>query len=262
MAHQPRMTEEVQTIVQEPEISKAYYGQLKGVPHRYIISSGEAFSLYVNILAPVIEGQKKDLSVLIIKDGNASEPVATLDGENFEWTQFFEPFGYDNYWMGPEYKADVGAGKYEITVSSRHNDSKYSLAIGELEAFDFEETMNALRLIPVLKRDFFNECPANFIFSPFGWGLILIMYLLAFVVGFIYRLILKRVAKSKVRKRHKNIGRQDRLLRAVLGVALLVWAISTTWNPLLLFLSGFTFFEAIFSWCGFYAAIGKNTCPL
>jgi len=41
-----------------------------------------------------------------------------------------------------------------------------------------------------------------------------------------------------------------------------LWAITTTWSPILIFFSGFAFFEAIFSWCGFYAAMGKNTCPV
>jgi TM2 domain-containing membrane protein YozV len=60
----------------------------------------------------------------------------------------------------------------------------------------------------------------------------------------------------------KNIGKSDRLLRAVIGAGLLLWAITTTWSPILIFFSGFAFFEAIFSWCGFYAAMGKNTCPV
>ena len=34
-AHQPQIVEGRQTIVMEPEISKAYYGQLTGVPDVY-----------------------------------------------------------------------------------------------------------------------------------------------------------------------------------------------------------------------------------
>ncbi|MSR76165.1 MAG: DUF2892 domain-containing protein [Candidatus Ryanbacteria bacterium] len=88
------------------------------------------------------------------------------------------------------------------------------------------------------------------------------MYLLAGIVGLIYRAILKRVAKDSPRGVAKNIGKGDRLLRLVIGVAFLLWAITTTWSPILIFFSGFAFFEAIFSWCGFYAALGKNTCPV
>ncbi len=104
--------------------------------------------------------------------------------------------------------------------------------------------------------------PIMFIKSPFGWGLIVIMYLLAFLFGFIYRTILKKFAKGSVRGVAQNIGKSDRLLRIAIGVGLLLWAITTTWSPILIFFSGFAFFEAIFSWCGFYAAIGRNTCPV
>ncbi len=258
-AHQPRITESRLTTVIEPEISKAYYGELDGVQDVYIIEANEAFDLYVNILVPDIAGQKKDISAVILKDGTE---LAKLDGPTFEWKEFYEPFGADTYWMGPEYKARTEAGTYEIRVFSLENDSKYSLAVGQIEAFGGKEGFNALTIIPQLKRDFFNESPIGFIFSPFGWGLIVIMYLLAFIVGLIYRAILKKLAQGTVRGVHKNIGKGDRVLRLAIGLGLLVWAITTTWNPILIFFSGFAIFEAIFSWCGFYAALGKNMCPI
>lgn len=267
-AHQPRVTESRLTEVQNPEISKAYYGKLTGEPDVYVIKATEAFDLYVNVLVPDIEGQKKDISAVILRDvpagqGTAgSAQVAFLDGMNFEWKKFYEPFGADTYWMGPEYKARVEAGIYEIRVWSSGNDSKYSLAIGEIEAFDSKEGINALTIIPELKKNFFDESPIGFIKSPFGWGLIVVMYLLAIIAGLLYRFILERVAKGTVRGLHKNISKNDRLIRLVIGVGLLLWAITTTWNPILIFFSGFALFEAIFSWCGFYAALGKNTCPI
>lgn len=258
-AHQPRIVEGRQTIVIEPEISKAYYGQLTGVPDVYTIQASVPFNLYVNILTPDIAGQKKDVSATILKGG---EPLAVLDGTQFTWKQMFEPFGYDKYWTGPEYKAKVEAGTYVITVTSTSNDSKYSLAIGETEDFDIKEIMNALILVPELKSNYFNESPINFILSPFGWGLILTLYALAGMVGLIYRFVLQRLAKNSVRGVSKNIGTLDRVIRLLIGVALLLWAITTTWSLILIFCSGFAVFEAIFSWCGFYAAFGKNTCPV
>lgn len=266
LAHQPRITEGRVTVVTDPEISKAYYGKLAGEPDVYTIDAKMPFDLYVNVLVPDIAGQKKDVSAVILrKDSLGTMPsmqIAVLDGLNFEWKKFYEPFGADTYWMGPEYKARAEAGKYEVRVWSSNNDSKYSLAIGELEAFDQKEGMNALTLIPQLKKDFWGESPISFISSPFGWGLIVIMYVLALIVGLLYRFILKRVAKGTVRGVNKNIGKGDRLLRLAIGVGLLLWAITTTWSPILIFFSGFAFFEAIFSWCGFYAALGKNTCPV
>lgn len=259
LAHQPRITEGRLTEVPDPEISKAYYGELAGEPDTYIIAADEPFDLYVNVLVPDIAGQKKDVSAVVLKD---DAEIALLDGPAFEWVRFYEPFGADTYWMGPEYEARAAAGTYEIRVWSSNNDSKYALAIGKIEAFDGAETLNALTTIPALKQGFFEKSPIGFIASPFGWGLIIAMYLLAGIVGLIYRAILKRYAKGTVRGVHTNIGRGDRLFRLAIGAGLLLWAITTTWSPILIFFSGFAVFEAAFSWCGFYAAIGRNTCPI
>jgi len=259
-AHQPRIVEgSVVVAVIDPEVSKAYYGTLPGEPAVYTITAEEEFALYVGLLVPAIEGQKKDVSAVIIKDG---EPLATLDGAGFTWTKFTEPFGNDEYWEGPEYKAEAPAGTYEIVVSSPNNDSKYSLAVGEIEAFNFKESLHAVTVIPELKREFFNKSPIDFILSPLGAGLIVIMFGLAFAFGFLYRYILKKFATGTTRGVSHNIGKYDRLIRFAIGVALLLWAISTTWSLWLLFFAGFAFFEAIFSWCGLYAALGRNTCPV
>lgn len=255
-AHQPRIVKDNPTIVMVPEVSKAYYGTLDGKPAVYTIRSEKAFALYVGILVPDIAGQKKDVSAVILKDG---KPLALLNSANFQWKTFFEEFGRDTYWQGPDYKAQVDAGTYEIRVTSTNNDSKYSLAVGETETFDFNEGMNALTLIPELKKDFFNKSPIGFILSPLGWGFILIMFVLAFIFGFIYRTLLKQFARNTTRGAIKNIGTNDRMVRAVIGALLLLVAITTTWSPWLLFFSGFAFFEALFSWCGLYAAWGKNT---
>jgi hypothetical protein len=261
-AHQPRLVKGTETIVTEPEISKAYYGELAGDPNTFIIQSDKDFALYVNILAPDIKDQKKDLSVSITKiDNGLSKPIILLDGLNFTWTRFWEPFGRDWYWKGPEYKAQVGAGKYVLRVWSADNNSRYSLAIGEKESFPLGETIRVMGLVPNLKSSFFNESPAGFILSPFGFGYVVVIFILAFVFGLIYHLIQRRISRGKHRLIH-NIGKRDRWVRVLLAIFLLLWAICTTWNPIIIFLSGFVLFEAIFSWCGLYAAMGRNTCPI
>lgn len=261
-AHQPRIVTGTPVVVPNPEVSKAYYANLSGKPDVYTITSTTSFPLYVNVLVPKLPGVDTSLTVTIVKDKNEAEPVAVLTGSTFTWEPFFEEFGRDTYLKGPEYKAEAAPGTYEITVQSSKNDARYSLAIGEAEVFDFKETVNALTLIPKLKKDFFNESPIGFILSPFGYGLIIIMFILSFIFGFIYRALLLRFAKGTARGVGKNIGAPDRWLRAVLGVLLLLLAVLTTWNPILIFFSGFCFFEAIFSWCGFNAVIGKNSCPV
>jgi multisubunit Na+/H+ antiporter MnhB subunit len=90
------------------------------------------------------------------------------------------------------------------------------------------------------------------------------MFALAFVFGFAYRWLARKFVKAKpgTRPAGKNINTSGRLLRAGIGLALLLLAIFTTWHPLLLFASGFSFFEAIFSWCIYNQLLGKNSCPI
>jgi hypothetical protein len=267
-AHQPRIVDQNIIEVTDPSISKAYYGSLQGIPHIYRIKSNSAFNLYVNILVPDLVGQKNDVSVIILKNGN-TEPVAILDAKSHEWKRFWEPFGRDWYVQGPEYKARVEQGEYEINVLSPNNDSAYSLAIGEIESFSFKDTIHAVSAIPKLKQTFFHESPIGFILSPFGWGYLAVVFVLSFLFGFLYRVVLRYIEKNIVRVRskqilrsRKNIGTFDRIVRLAIGIGILLWAISTSWNPILIFISGFTFFEAIFSWCGVYAILGRNTCPI
>jgi hypothetical protein len=258
LAHQPRIPQGDSILVPDPEVSKAYYGKLDGRPQTYIIRSSRPFALYVNILVPDIPGQQKDVSAVIARNDPAEKVMVFLDGGAFKWTRFFEPFGHDTYWMGPEYKAQVAPGEYRVIVSSARNDSKYSLAIGELERFDYIETVNALRLIPRIKRGWFNESPVNFILSPFGWGLALLMFALAFGVGFLLRFLLARSSSSVACRAGPNLGIVGRLVVAAIGIALFAWAITTTWSPLLLFCAGFACFAATAGWCGLCAVFRFN----
>ncbi len=258
-AHQPRLVESEATEVVDPEVSKAYYGELIGSPHVYTIESAENFELYVGILMPYAMDSKKDVQAEIRK---GDETLDVVGGSNASWEKMFEFFGQSNYWDGGDYRANVDGGKYIIIVSSADNTGKYSLAVGNIESFNGKEIASALQIIPRLKRDFFKESPISLIKSPFGWGYILVMYILAFIAGFLYRLALRKLAKNAIRKKRHNIGFADRMIRLAIGIGLLIWAITTLWSPWLLFISGFVVFEAVFSWCGLYAAIGKNTCPI
>lgn len=239
-AHQPQLVGPSPVNVTDPEISKAYYGELKGQPDIFTISSETPFNLYVNILEPDLADQPQNTSAVIIKDGNEANPVAMLNGMNFEWTRFWEPFGADSYWKGPEFRTRTEAGKYEIRVLNTMNRGKYVLAIGETEAFGLKETIDALKIVPQLKSGFFRESPITFIRSPFGWGMILALYLLVVIVG-----LLAHFAVGKLGKRaNVKLPAEHRLLLAGLGIVFLFWAMATTWNPVVIFLSGVCLFEA------------------
>ncbi|MFO0703771.1 MAG: DUF2892 domain-containing protein [Patescibacteria group bacterium] len=63
----------------------------------------------------------------------------------------------------------------------------------------------------------------------------------------------------------KNIGRNDRIIRFLIGLILLGIALyfrGTFLFFIFLIFSFFSFFESLFSWCAFYQLIGKNTCPI
>lgn len=97
-------------------------------------------------------------------------------------------------------------------------------------------------------------------FSPFGY--IAFLYVLAVAFGLAYRAILRHFTKPvSNRQLFHNIGVKDQIVRVVLGVLFLLWGFQA-WSPLLIFFSGFCFFEALARWCGFYAAFGKTTCPV
>ena len=172
LAHQPRIVETEKINVTKPEISKAYYGKLSGKPHTYTISTSSAFDLYVNILVPFIEGPGKNVTVKIFK---SDQSLGSLSPSEEDWKEFFEPFGQSMYWQGPEFKIRADEGKYKIIVQSREKNIRYVLATGEIEAFDGIESLNAILLIPKLKKNFFEEPPISFIFSPLGWGYILFL---------------------------------------------------------------------------------------
>ena len=258
-AHQPRIVEKSPVVITDPEVSKAYYATLSGEPQTYTITSSSPFTLYLQITVPDKSWAKKDVSAAIILNGDTKTPLAVLDAAAALWKPFYEPFGNDKYLKGPEFKSRVGPGTYEIRVWSTNNDSKYSLAVGEIEKFDFKETWNAISLIPHIKQDFFNESSITFLFSVFGLAYAAIMLVLGVLAGVIARFVVYR--KGQVKMKPKNIGLADRLVRFMIGVALLVWAVTGSWNPLVLFFAGLAFYEAFAHWCVFYAAIGRNSCP-
>lgn len=83
-----------------------------------------------------------------------------------------------------------------------------------------------------------------------------------FLFGLLYQTIHKKIAsKTALTPKGSNINKNGRVIRGAIGFALILFYFFLS-KPVLLFFAGFTFFEAVFSWCGFYALLGKNTCPL
>src|SRR5579872_6158967 len=51
-AHQPQVVHTDPVTVSQPEISKAYYDELRGEPRAYRITSAHAFPLYLQLTVP------------------------------------------------------------------------------------------------------------------------------------------------------------------------------------------------------------------
>ena len=149
-AHQPALNEENTNspskayLIEKPEISKAIYGTLEGDAHYYSIKSEIDFNFYVGITTPKIDDcdtfDKFSVNVINVSNG-MQETLLELDGENYEWWEWYEPYGKKFYWIGPEYGAEFKstnvykAGEYLIKVFNNDNKGKYVLATGDIEKF-------------------------------------------------------------------------------------------------------------------------------
>ena len=194
IAHQPRIgfvgTIENPILIEKPEISKAYYGELEGNPEFYKIDSEKDFLLYLNILAPDIKGARKDFIVEVLKD---DEIIFTLN--NSDWENFYEPFGGDSYLRGPELEEQVISGTYLIKVTNPENIGKYSLAVGKIESFPPIEIIKTIFTLPKLKV-FFNKSPFTAYFNYTGIFLLILLILLTALI-LVFRYLIKRFKKKK-----------------------------------------------------------------
>jgi len=175
-AHQPRLETGTNVsmnnpiVVQNPEISQAFYSTLRGSPDYYKISSNISFKLYLNLLIPTSPGIPADFVSAQVMDTNGNI-LLTLNGTNSTWTPYFEEFAGDNYLKGPEATKQLPAGTYFVKVYNTENQGKYTIAIGDIESFPIDESLKALVTIPLLKEHFFGK-PVTTLFLEF-LGLIL-----------------------------------------------------------------------------------------
>jgi len=214
-AHQPRIVylQSGDVNINNPELSQAFYDNLKGSPRDYFIDSSIDFELYLNLLVPEPASREGRYSADVFSagaplgSGSASggdwEKILSLDGMSFDWQSFYEPFGRDYYLKGPELDEKVPAGKYKIEVYSGDNIGKYVLAVGKTESFDAKSILNVYWQIPFLKITFFKTSVLQFFLTPFGiagvgaLGALLIFFaLIYYIIGFIKAAIKHNQAKT------------------------------------------------------------------
>ena len=164
-AHQPKLinyspNQDNPHQVIFPEISKAYYGKLTGVPHYYEINSDKIFLFYAGILSPKVDDTYKWFSIDIIDENN--NVIYQANGTYFNWLAWYEPYARDWYWKGPEIGGEknqstgfkrsfpLDAGKYLIKVYNDDNLGNYSLAVGEAEFFGSNTWEKIMTWTPIL----------------------------------------------------------------------------------------------------------------
>jgi len=224
-AHQPRIVSGELTQIENPEVSQAFYSELKGKLDYYQIESEEPFKLYVGILVPDLEEIEKDISVEITKGHLDTEETSVqeheeeevsilLNGLEYEWTRWYEPFGGDWYWEGPEFRSNppeeelpegvqVDEGTYTIRFFSPDNEGKYVLVVGEREEFPLKEIVQTLFVLPKLKAEFFEKSPWTAYFNLVGLFLaISIGILIGIIVAVV--VLVKKVRRTRRAKLTKS----------------------------------------------------------
>ena len=178
-------------LIEEPEVSKAYYGRLEYSPEFYAISSNKEVDMYLSLQVPDLPMQSTNITVdLIDKNGVF---LAHLEGVGHKWTKFHEDFGNADYLAGPSVRTPIPAGIYTIKVSGDEN-AKYVLVTGFEERFPAQEFLNALVLVPKINIEFFGMNPIQAMANIFGFMIIG----LAAAIGFTILFTVRRIKRKKL----------------------------------------------------------------
>ncbi len=95
-----------------------------------------------------------------------------------------------------------------------------------------------------------------------------LFYIIFFLGGIGVAMLQRRIMRNmKIRAKqplsagHKNIDLKGRLLRGSIALVCVVYGVWFDSNIAMLG-AGYAAYETVATWCGFYALIGRNTCPL
>lgn len=196
LAHQPRIIESSSLItIQNPEISQAFYSELKGQSAFYRIESENPFVLYLNLLVPKISSTRTDFSLEISYFNLSYNLVSQTTLNSSDWTEFYEEFAGDYYLRGPEIEKNSSPGFYELRVYNPENQGKYVLAVGKVESFPAKEALNALVSMPRLKA-FFDKSPIKSFQGIIG-KILLVLVIVIILLLLLAAYIIKRILKHK-----------------------------------------------------------------
>jgi len=148
--------------IEDPEISKAIYSTLTGDPHYYRIQSDIDFDFYAGILAAKVGECTLDSKFSFEVLDSKFEKIYVADGENFNWTPWYEEYGKQWYWNGPEIGENFlstevfKAGTYYIRVFNNSNIGQYIVAVGDIEKFSFTDIIGLIFSMGDIEDEFWN----------------------------------------------------------------------------------------------------------
>ncbi len=148
--------------IEDPEISKAIYSTLSGNPHYYRIQSEVNFDFYAGILAAKIGECALESKFSFEVLDSEFHRIDLADGENFEWTPWYEEYGKQWYWNGPEIGKNFlsdriyKAGTYYIKVFNDTNTGQYIMAVGDIEKFLFTDIVGLLFSMGDIENEFWD----------------------------------------------------------------------------------------------------------
>lgn len=173
----PEQAQDGVITIDDPILSQAFYGELKGFPHTYEIHSTEPFTLFTQILVPDIDSSKNNISGIIIKlpekSGRVTE-ITRMSEKEATWESTFEFFGGDSYREGATFTKDLEAGTYRIEMHTPDNLEKYVLVVGTREEMSIGYIETIKRLAGVKK--FFNKSPLRVVESPLVYVPLLVVF--------------------------------------------------------------------------------------
>jgi|TARA_B100000959_G_scaffold213723_1_gene224896 hypothetical protein len=148
--------------IENPEISKAIYSTLSGNPHYYRIQSDVNFDFYAGILAAKIGECALESKFSFEVLDSEFHRIDLADGENFEWIPWYEEYGKQWYWNGPEIGENFlsdrvyKAGTYYIKVFNETNTGQYIMAVGDIEKFSFTDIVGLLFSMGDIENEFWD----------------------------------------------------------------------------------------------------------
>lgn len=154
-------------LIDDAEHSRAIYAILDGDADYYRIDEAEPFDFYVGLTAPKLEACDLQETFSFEVMNTEMEVIDNRDGTDFNWWPWFEKFGKQWYWVGPEIGEDFAsttvypAGSYYIRVFNDENQGKYVLAIGDVETFGLGTLLKLRGTIRQIEAVFWDErdCP-------------------------------------------------------------------------------------------------------